>query len=294
MSDKILIYGKNGQVASALAVVFGAEAIAISHDEADFSVYENIGKKLGGKGLKAIINATAYTNVDKAEEEREAAYKANCDIPKSLAKYCREKNIPFIHYSTDYVFAGEGEKPYTEDDATAPLNIYGKTKLSGENAIIQEGGKFLIFRTSWVYDESRRNFLTTMLRLGAEREELSVVSDQYGAPTYAADIASATKTALENATAMDKFPSGIYHLCNDGQTSWFEYAREIFNLARKTGISIKVQNVNPIPTIKYPSPAKRPLNSRLNCSKAFSILNIKMPNWRNSLEKAIENIRNSS
>jgi dTDP-4-dehydrorhamnose reductase len=276
-SVSLLIYGKYGQVGSALASR-AKNATIIASTDADFSVYENIEKVLEDINPSAIINATAYTNVDKAETDTEAAYKANVTIPESLAKYCKIMDIPFIHYSTDYVFPGEGNTPYKETDTPAPINIYGKTKLAGEQAIEAIGGKYIILRTSWVYNETHKNFLTTMLRFGKEREELSIVSDQIGAPTYAGDIADATLKALEK-----PFESGVYHLCNAGETSWYNYAQEIFELARTQNIPLIVDKVSPISSSEYKAAAKRPLNSRLNCDKAKMLLNITMPDWKERL-----------
>jgi dTDP-4-dehydrorhamnose reductase len=293
LQNPILIYGKNGQVGSSLGKI-AKNAIIIGSSDADFSTLENIENALQDINPKAIINATAYTNVDLAESEADAAHNANVLIPKALATYCKNKYIPFIHYSTDYIFSGEKNSPYDENDPPAPLNIYGKTKLAGEQAIEQIGGKYLIFRTSWVYDHVHKNFLTTMLRLGREREELSIVSDQIGTPTYAPDLAESTLKILYNILNLNDFPSGIYHLCNGGQTSWYDYANAIFAIARKKNIPLKVKKVMPILAEEYPTPAKRPLNSRLDCSKAKSVLNVTTPDWRDSLEKCMEKIIESN
>jgi dTDP-4-dehydrorhamnose reductase len=292
LKNPIIIYGKNGQLGSALASLLGDDSISIASTDADFSVYENVAAKLKGISPAAIINATAYTNVDLAESEPQAAYKANVEIPEALAKYAREIDVPFVHYSTDYVFAGDGSAPHKEDDATAPLNVYGRTKLEGEQAVADAGGKYLILRTSWVYDATHKNFLNTMLRLGKEREELSIVGDQVGAPTFAGDLAEATLEVLNQESRISNlesgFPSGIYHLCNSGQTSWYEYAMAIFELAAEKNIPLKVKKVIPITSSQYLTPAKRPLNSRLDCTKAKSILRVELPDWRASLEECVE------
>jgi dTDP-4-dehydrorhamnose reductase len=295
MTSPIIIYGKNGQLGSALASLLGDNAIVIASTDVDFSVYENVATKLCGMSPKAIINATAYTNVDLAETDQQAAYKANVEIPAALAKYAREIDVPFIHYSTDYVFSGEGSKPHKEEDAPSPVNIYGKTKLEGERAVAEIGGKYLILRTSWVYDATHKNFLTTMLRLGKEREELSIVCDQIGAPTYAHDLAEVTLKILDDQDAgASNFPSGIYHLCNSGETNWYEYAKAIFAIAQNKNIPLKVKSVTPIFSEQYKTPAKRPLNSRLDCGKAKSILKVEMPDWKASLEKCMEKIFESN
>jgi dTDP-4-dehydrorhamnose reductase len=296
MQNPIVIYGKNGQIGSALSALAGKAAIVIASSEADFSDYSNVAAILDKIGPKAVINATAYTNVDKAESDEVAAYKANVLIPKSLTSYCKTKDIPFVHYSTDYVFDGSGVLPHKEYDATNPLNVYGKTKLAGEVTVQEVGGKYLIFRTSWVYDASHKNFLTTMLRLGAEREELSIVSDQIGAPTYAADIAAATLKVINDLDPAIRmrgerlvvdFPSGVYNLCNAGEVSWYGYAEAIFEMVRRKNLPLKVKKINPIASEDYPTPAKRPKNSRLDCTKAKTILKIELPDWRESLEKCM-------
>jgi dTDP-4-dehydrorhamnose reductase len=181
------------------------------------------------------------------------------------------------------VFDGSGTKPWQETDATAPLNAYGRSKREGEERIEAVGGKYLIFRTSWVYDETGKNFLNTMLRLGAERDELKVVNDQFGAPTYARHLAVATLQALENANNSAAFPSGIYHLCGGGQTSWAGFAEQIFHLSHLD----KEVKVYGIPASSYPTPAKRPYNSRLDCSKAQQILGVALPDWREGLRECL-------
>lgn len=288
MKNPIIIYGKTGQLASALAEILGLDAIIFASTEYDFSNIENVRKALGGIKAKVIINATAYTDVNKAESEEDAAYKANALIPEALAKYCLEKDMVFIHYSTDYVFAGDGDKPHTESAPTSPLNAYGRTKLAGEEKIKQIGGKYLIFRTSWVYDHSRKNFLTTMLKLGTERETLSIVSDQFGAPTYAPHLAAATLEILQKASDSSIFPSGIYHLCNSGSTCWHGFAVEIFKEAKANNIPLKVTEVKAISANEFPTPAKRPQNSRLDCSLAQKTFGVEMPLWQDGLKESFK------
>jgi len=287
-----IVIGKNGQLAQAFKYLLGDKAVYFSHSDLDFTDIEKIRETLSKYNAEAIINTCAYTAVDKAEEEEDKARKANALLPKAIATYCKNADIPFIHYSTDYVFSGQGDGPYNEGDKTSPINIYGKTKLEGERSVIETGGKYLIFRTSWVYDGYNKNFFCTMMRLGKEREELSVVDDQIGAPTYAPALAKRTLEALNN--IQGEFPSGVYHLCGAGQTSWYGFASKIFEKAKKQGIQLKIHKINPIPSSSYPTPAKRPLNSRLNCSKAESVLKIKMPNWQISLEEAIESYKNTA
>lgn len=291
----IVIYGKNGQLGTALAKILQDKAVVFASSEYDFSSLENIQEALKNINVKAIINATAYTDVNKAETDEDLAFKANALIPEALAKYCKDKDILFIHYSTDYVFPGDGKNPQNEDTPTSPLNAYGRTKLAGEEKIIAVGGKYLIFRTSWVYNHSHKNFFTTMLKLGAEREALSVVSDQYGAPTYAPHLAKATIEIISHCEQLNgKFPSGIYHLCNSGVTSWHGFAEAIFEEAKKVGIELKVNEVKAIGADEFPTPAKRPHNSRLDCSRVCDVFSIKMPDWKDGLEECVAKLRSLS
>ena len=299
MSKKIVVYGKNGQLGTALAKVLGEDAVIFANSEHDFSLIQNIKNALEAVDIKAVINATAYTNVNKAEEEEELANKANCEIPKAMAGYCKERDVPFIHFSTDYVFPGEGDKPYKEDDKTSPLNAYGRSKLAGEEAVAEIGGKYLIFRTSWVYNATHPNFLNTMLKLGADREELSIVADQFGAPSYAPHLAMATKEIIdspefqrpspqpspEGRGGSGDFPSGIYHMCGAGETSWHGFASAIFDAARTNGATLKIKEVKPISSEEFPTPAKRPKNSRLDCSKLRKTFDVSMPSWEDGLKE---------
>jgi dTDP-4-dehydrorhamnose reductase len=226
--------------------------------------------------------------VDKAESEPKLAMRVNAEAVGQLAAWCKQRDIPLVHFSTDYVFDGRGSAPRKEVAATAPLNVYGETKLAGERAIAETGAKSLIFRTSWVYDAHGRNFFTTMLRLFAEKEELSVVSDQVGAPTYAPALAEAVISALSAALAAKTFPSGVYHLCHSGETSWHGFAEAIFALARSRVSGIRCGRINPISTADYPTPAKRPQNSRLDCAKAHRVFGVSLPNWEEGLQTCIE------
>ncbi len=285
----ILVIGANGQIGRALAEALrGREAIFWGREEVDLSHCDALNHLLTITPCSAIINAAAYTAVDKAEEEPELAEKVNAYAPQVMAAYCAANNIPFLHYSTDYVFDGSGEKPRTEDGVVAPLSVYGKTKLLGEEMIEEQCGFHLIFRTSWVYDAYGNNFVNTMLRLGAEREELRVVADQIGAPSYAPHLATATLEALDKAIAMRDFPTGTYHMCNAGETSWHGFAEAIFDEARAVGMELKVREVHPIPTSDYPTPATRPLNSRLDCGKLQKTFGITLPDWREGLKECMK------
>ena len=264
----ILILGATGQVGRALTALLGPDKCrALTRSEARLDHPEELATRLDRLKPSAIINAAAYTAVDLAEKEKDSARTINALAPGVLARWCAEHDIPFIHYSTDYVFSGEGDRPWQELDPIAPLNTYGATKAEGESRIAAAGGKWLIFRTSWVYDADGKNFLNTMLRFGAERETLRVVADQHGAPTYAPHLARATLQALEKALQLPVFPSGIYHLCNSGETTWHTFAQAIFEKARALQIPLKVQSVDAISSAEFPTPARRPSNSRMDLSK---------------------------
>lgn len=286
--SRIAVLGANGQVGSALVALLGGRAIPLTREEADLSKPDSLSAVLDRIKPDAVINAAAYTTVDKAEEERDLAFAINAESPARLAEWCAAHGMPFVHYSTDYVFSGEGEAQWKENDPKAPCNTYGESKLAGEEAIRKAGGHYLIFRTSWVYDATGKNFMNTMLRLGSEREALKVVADQIGAPTYAPDLAKYTLEALEKTGDMPSFPSGIYHMVNSGETSWHGFAQAIFAKAREHDAKLAIKTVEPIPGSAYPTPAKRPLNSRLNCAKLHSVFDIVLPTWEQGLNTAME------
>lgn len=267
----------------ALCDLLGAAAVAWDHSQSDLLQPQQVIEKLKHQlGLRAIINAAAYTQVDKAESEFERANLINAIAPGEIAAWALAQNLSFIHYSTDYVFSGSGTSGWREVDQTQPLNVYGRSKLSGEQSIQKHKGRWLILRTSWVYNETGQNFLNTMLRLGADREELRIVNDQIGAPTYASDLASATLMMLQS---LRPEHSGIYHVANAGETSWFHFAQSIFALARAQGLPLRVERVLPITSAEFPTPAKRPLNSRLNMSKFENTFGFQMPTWQDALRR---------
>jgi dTDP-4-dehydrorhamnose reductase len=290
MSKKpLLVIGANGQVGRALAVALsGDNAIFWSREEVDLADKAALEAALTSTPCRGIINAAAYTAVDKAEEEEALALQINAEAPTIMAAFCAQKKIPFVHYSTDYVFDGSGDTPRAENAKTAPLNAYGRSKLAGEKAVMEAGGNALIFRTSWVYDSEGSNFLTTMLRLGRDRESLRIVNDQVGAPCYAPHIARATLKCLKQAEEMEIFPSGIYHMTNRGHTSWYGFAYAIFEEARAKGWPVAVKELQPIPSSEYPTPAKRPLNSRLDCGKLEQTFSVTLPDWREGLRECME------
>lgn len=309
MSSRILVLGRGGQVGRNLAAQLGAQALAAGSSDIDFlkALAPQLDGLVGKHSISAVINAAAYTKVDAAEgESKAAAMRINATAVGELAVWCRKRGIPLVHYSTDYVFDGSGNHPRTEDEPTAPLNAYGASKLEGEKAIAAVGGQYLIFRTSWVYDAQGANFMLTMLRLFGQKESINVVDDQVGAPTCAAQLARATISALEKARNMQPFPSGVYHLCNAGEVSWYGFARAILMLARKvesgeykSGVpagmpAIMCRHINPIPSSDYPTPAKRPLNSRLDNTKVRQVLGVSMPTWEQGLQECFETIYASS
>lgn len=292
----IFITGGNGQVGFELQRQFApfGTILAPTRQELDLTNAEAVNVYLEKQQPGLILNAAAYTAVDKAESEPEQAKRLNAKLPAQLADYAAMQGIPLVHYSTDYVYPGNGEKPWQEDSLTGPLSIYGQTKLEGDDAVVSSGAKHLIFRTSWVYAARGNNFMKTMLRLGREREALNIVSDQIGAPTPARLIAQITALACTNHHSPStthhslftiNIPQGIYHLAPRGETSWHGFASEIFKTARGLGeeLAIAPEGVAGISTVEYPTPAKRPLNSRMALSKLENSLGITMPTWKSQL-----------
>ncbi len=292
----IFITGGNGQVGFELQRQFApfGTILAPTRQELDLTNAEAVNVYLEKHQPGLILNAAAYTAVDKAESEPEQAKRLNAKLPAQLADYAAMQGIPLVHYSTDYVYPGNGEKPWQEDSLTGPLSIYGQTKLEGDDAVVSSGAKHLIFRTSWVYAARGNNFMKTMLRLGREREALNIVSDQIGAPTPARLIAQITALACTNHHSPStthhslftiNIPQGIYHLAPRGETSWHGFASEIFKTARGLGeaLAIAPEGVAGISTAEYPTPAKRPLNSRMALSKLENSLGITMPTWQSQL-----------
>ena len=235
------------------------------------------------------MNAAAYTAVDKAESERELAERINATTVEAIAKEAQQLGAWLVHYSTDYVFPGTGTDPWKETDATSPLNFYGESKLAGEQAIQRYCKKHLIFRTSWVYATKGNNFAKTMIRLAKERSELSVINDQFGAPTGAELLADSAVHALKNALDNEKV-AGLYHLAATGTTSWYEYASLVFDVVQKAGVELKITSVKPIQTVSYPTPARRPLNSRLNTSSFQQTFGLHLPSWQQGVVRMLEEL----
>lgn len=259
----ILVFGKNGQVATALRELL-PNAHFFDSKEADFLKPQEILNILNTQKPQTIVNAAAYTAVDKAEDEREAALTINATTPGIIARWCQQNNATLVHYSTDYVFKGDGDRPWLEDDATSPVNWYGETKLLGEKAILDSQCKAYIFRISWVYSPWGSNFPKTILRLAKEREQLSVVNDQWGAPTDAREVARVTAQLVNKAEAHEPIPSpGIYHLRFEEYQTWFQFASRVIEQARAAGEELKVKEIRPVTSSEFPTKAKRPANSRL-------------------------------
>jgi dTDP-4-dehydrorhamnose reductase len=286
LRPRILLFGAGGQLGMQLkrALTGNADLTALARADLDFSNADAIRKAVHDAKPEIVINAAAYTAVDKAESEPEQARLVNAVAPGVIAEELARTNGWLIHYSTDYVFDGSGAKPWVETDPTGPLGVYGQTKLDGELAIAATGCKHLILRTSWVYAAEGRNFLHTMLRLGRERDQLKVVDDQIGAPTTAEALTAATQAVLNYLAANGQNPavSGVYHLTCAGATSWFSFAQAIF---AEFASRQKAPQVLPIPTEAYPTPARRPPNSRLNCGKFIRQFGFPMPQWQDALHE---------
>ena len=293
---KILLTGCSGQVGWELAraLLPLGEVIAVNRSQADLSDPDGLRRTVQKLNPDVIVNPAAYTAVDKAESERDLAFLINAEAPRVLAEEAAKNASLLIHYSTDYVFDGTKHAPYTEDDTVHPVNVYGQSKLAGEQAIQAAGVDHLILRTSWVYAARGQNFLKTILRLAAEREELNIVADQIGSPTWARLIAETTAHALRQSLLERQqggFSSGIYNLTSAGETSWHGFAQTIVEIARQQGTQpLKNRVIKPIPTTDYPVPAKRPLNSRLSTSRLEQRFGLKMPTWDDALRLCMADV----
>ena len=290
---KILLLGKNGQVGWELQRSLAPLGEVISLDRnglnqwcGDLSKPDQIYQTIVDIAPNVVVNASAYTAVDLAETEQDMANLINYVAVGKIAEACTQIKALLVHYSTDYVFDGEGTSIFNETDVLKPLNAYGQTKALGEQAIQNAQCNYLIFRTSWVFAQKGKNFLKTMLTLSQQREELSVIDDQIGAPTSAELIADVSAHAIVQ-TLRDQTKIGIYHLVASGETSWFEYANYIFEQAKNLGVNLAIQQVNPIPTAAYPTPAKRPHNSRLNNQKIQHAFQIYLPDWKVHVQRTV-------
>lgn len=289
---RMLVFGRSGQVATELARLDGQvhEVRCMGRDEADLSKPEGAARILAREVAtgwpQAVINAAAWTAVDAAEREEAAAHSLNAKAPAALARAAAEARLPFVHISTDYVFNGACEKAFAPDDQTAPLGAYGRSKLAGEKGVeaAANAAGWAILRTSWVFSAHGANFVKTMLRLGGERETLSVVADQIGGPTPAEAIARACTTVAE-VLAADPSRSGTYHFSGAPDTSWAGFASEIM---ARAGLSCRIEE---IPSSAYPTPAPRPLNSRLDCSSSERAFGLLRPDWREALDSVLQDLK---
>ena len=293
---RILLFGGNGQVGRELrrslaplgelivTTRSGALDDGVRCEVADFDLPESLPEMIAQVAPDIVVNAAAYTAVDRAETEPEAAVRANALAPRAIAQACASRGALLLHYSTDYVFDGRGTRPYREDDPTAPLGVYGASKLAGEAAIRDSGARHLIFRTAWVYAAHGGNFLRTMLRLARERDELRVVADQVGAPTPAALIADVSAQVL----AQQPQHSGRWHLTSTGATSWHGFAEAIIDRAHEQGLLARKPRIVPITSADYPTPAARPAYSVLDCTRLQQDFGIHLPDWREGLDRTLE------
>ncbi len=282
---KLIIFGKNGQVAThlrnCLNKVPEIQATFVGHNEVDLTDREALSTFLKTiQSCDYIINAAAYTNVEAAEDNIDIAFQVNAEAVKMIAKKAAELTIPLIHYSTDYVFSGEKSSPYLPDDKTGPLNIYGKSKLQGEEYIKSSGCAYYIIRTSWIFSEYGVNFVSKILKLAQSKEELSIVSDQFGCPTYAGSLAEATLSLLTHINSDSK---EILHFSNQPATNWFEFASKFIQIAKEQGIHLAVQKINPIVATKFPTKAIRPSYAVLDCSRTEEILGQPISLWEDIL-----------
>lgn len=287
---RVLLAGKNGQVGRELEKLLAGmgELTALDRQDLDLSNIDSIRGKIRQLRPDVIVNAAAYTAVDKAESEPELAMAVNGVAPGIMAEEAMRLNALLVHYSTDYVFDGAGHSPYTEQDATNPLNVYGQTKLAGERAICANTTRFLIFRTEWVYDAQGKNFLNTIKRLGSQRQELTIVNDQIGAPTWSREIARATARCVGSylACAEPDQASGIYNLTARGQTSWFGFAQAAAEYGLFSGIE-HPPVLRAITSAEFPTPAKRPMYSVLSNARLLGQFGFQLPDWKDSLRECL-------
>jgi dTDP-4-dehydrorhamnose reductase len=294
---KILLFGCNGQVGWELqrSLTVLGKVTALGRDSramcGDLANPEGIAATVQAVAPDVIVNAAAHTAVDQAEREVELARLLNATTPGVLAREAHALNALLVHYSTDYVFDGSGNAPRAEDAATAPLSVYGQTKLEGEQLIQASGCKHLIFRTSWVYAARGGNFAKTMLRLAQEREQLNVINDQFGAPTGADLLADVTAHAIRH-VAQHPEHLGLYHCVSGGETTWHAYAEFVIDTARQLlpELAFKVQAIQAVPTSAFPTPAQRPRNSRLSTSKLQAALGLHLPNWQQGVRRMLQEI----
>jgi dTDP-4-dehydrorhamnose reductase len=290
---RILITGVSGHVGGALLPrLHGHDLIAADRATLDLAKPEVLGATLERLKPELIINPAAYTAVDEAEDAPDLAYLVNATAPATMARWAADRSVPFLHFSTDYVFDGRGDRPWREDDAARPLSVYGASKLAGEDAIRAAGGLFMIARCSWIYAATGKNFLRTIARLASEQSELRIVADQVGAPTPAGMIAETVAQMI--AEGLDAFRSrctrsgGLIHLCAAGETSWYGFANSIVEGLKQRGVALRVQQIHPVDSEDYPTRAKRPRNSRLDLSRLRDVCAITPRPWLDAVAPELD------
>jgi dTDP-4-dehydrorhamnose reductase len=291
---RILLTGVTGQVGAALRAPLESvgSLVAADRNRLDLARPELVASVLDGVAPDLIVNPAAYTAVDRAEDERELAFRVNAEAPGEMARWAASRGVPLIHFSTDYVFDGGGARPWREDDATGPLSVYGASKLAGENAIRSAGGPHLVIRTSWVYAASGANFLRTIVRLARERDELGIVADQIGAPTSAGLIADAVAKIVGNPgpPLVERFRAsrGLLNVAAAGETSWHGFATAVVEGLKARRVALRVQAVRPIRTQDYPTKARRPANSRFDLTRLHEVFGVDTPDWRDALAHELD------
>ena len=290
---KIIVFGAAGQVGAECVEVLdrkGYTVFALTRSDVDFAKPDEVSAKILQLEPDFVVNCCAYTAVDKAESERALADLVNHQSVLAMANTCSQYSIPLMHLSTDYVFDGEAAQPCKEEDPVSPLGVYGETKLAGEQAIQGNMDRYIILRTSWVFGEKGNNFVKTMLRVGAERNQLKVVNDQQGRPSYVGDIVSAVLYFIDIYRSDNSLPWGLYHCSSEGVTTWYGFAQCIFEEAVKFGVIDKAPEVLPIPSSEYSTPAPRPAYSVLSTEKLTSFMRAPLPNWQQGLQVFMKNI----
>ena len=281
----ILVTGGAGQVATELAALGGNRIVRVGRPEFDFDRPDSIAATFDRVRPAAVVNAAAWTAVDAAEAEEAAAFRANRDGPAALARLCAATDVPLIHLSTDYVFDGRKPTPYVETDPTGPMGAYGRSKLAGEQAVLGAGGRAVVLRTAWVYNATGKNFVRTMLAAALKTDTLRVVADQQGSPTHAADMAAAILAVLDRMADWRPEYGGVFHAAGTGSTTWHGFAEAIFTEAAQHGR--RKPTVVPIATADWPTPAARPANSRLDCTKLSHVFGVQLPPWQPSLARTV-------
>jgi dTDP-4-dehydrorhamnose reductase len=291
--NRILVIGAKGQLGWELirqGEAFDGHVVGVDVDELDITNQTAVRAYFKKQTFSVVVNAAAYTAVDLAEKESEIAFAVNSEGARNLAIICQDKSIPFIHISTDYVFDGLKPGAYSEDDALSPVGIYARSKAEGEKRVAMASKRHIVLRTAWLYGIHGNNFVKTMLRLGREKTELKVVNDQYGCPTNAAELAAAILTVCRKVHENDNFDDwGVYHYCDEGETTWYGFAETIFKLASGYE-TLAIQNLIPITTQEYPTPVKRPPNSVLSCDKIKQIFGIRRKPWEENLRHMLNRL----